>query len=162
MTTSTATTALYTGEERSKRIFAIVGASSGNLVEWFDFYVYAFCAIYFAPAFFPSDNPTVQLVNTAGVFAAGFLMRPIGGWIFGRLADKHGRKNSMLISILMMCFGSLLIACLPTYKDIGVWAPIMLLFARLLQGLSVGGEYCLLYTSPSPRDQRGSRMPSSA
>ena len=94
----TTTTADYTGEERSKRIFAIVGASSGNLVEWFDFYVYAFCAIYFAPAFFPSDNPTVQLVNTAGVFAAGFLMRPIGGWIFGRVADKHGRKNSMLIS----------------------------------------------------------------
>ena len=106
----------YTGEERSKRIFAIVGASSGNLVEWFDFYVYAFCAIYFAPAFFPSDDPTVQLVNTAGVFAAGFLMRPIGGWIFGRVADKHGRKNSMMISVLMMCAGSLLIACLPTYS----------------------------------------------
>ena len=73
----------YTGEERRKRIFAIVGASSGNLVEWFDFYVYAFCAIYFAPAFFPSDDPTVQLLNTAGVFAAGFLMRPIGGWLMG-------------------------------------------------------------------------------
>jgi MHS family alpha-ketoglutarate permease-like MFS transporter len=102
----TTTTSHYTGEERSKRIFAIVGASSGNLVEWFDFYVYAFCAIYFAPAFFPSDDPTVQLLNTAGVFAAGFLMRPIGGWIFGRLADKHGRKNSMMISVLMMCFGS--------------------------------------------------------
>ncbi|PTT99962.1 alpha-ketoglutarate permease, partial [Pseudomonas sp. HMWF031] len=68
MTTNTVTEPLYTGEERNKRIFAIVGASSGNLVEWFDFYVYAFCAIYFAPAFFPSDNPTVQLVNTAGVF----------------------------------------------------------------------------------------------
>lgn len=104
----TTTTSYYTGEERSKRIFAIVGASSGNLVEWFDFYVYAFCAIYFAPAFFPSDNPTVQLVNTAGVFAAGFLMRPIGGWLFGRVADKHGRKNSMMISVLMMCAGSLL------------------------------------------------------
>src|SRR5277367_4273034 len=98
----------YTGEERSKRIFAIVGASSGNLVEWFDFYVYAFCAIYFAPAFFPSDDPTVQLLNTAGVFAAGFLMRPIGGWLFGRLADRLGRRRSMMISVLMMCGGSLL------------------------------------------------------
>ncbi|MBF8802464.1 metabolite/H+ symporter [Pseudomonas asiatica] len=135
------TSTYYTGEERSKRIFAIVGASSGNLVEWFDFYVYAFCAIYFAPAFFPSDDPTVQLLNTAGVFAAGFLMRPIGGWIFGRLADRHGRKNSLMISVLMMCFGSLMIACLPTYASIGTWAPALLLLARLIQGLSVGGEY---------------------
>src|SRR6195952_475467 len=135
------TTTHYTGEERSKRIFAIVGASSGNLVEWFDFYVYAFCAIYFAPAFFPSDDPTVQLLNTAGVFAAGFLMRPIGGWLFGRVADKHGRKNSMMISVLMMCAGSLVIACLPTYASIGAWAPFLLLVARLFQGLSVGGEY---------------------
>ncbi|MDP1050965.1 MFS transporter, partial [Klebsiella quasipneumoniae] len=71
------------------------------------------------PAFFPSDDPTVQLLNTAGVFAAGFLMRPIGGWLFGRVADKHGRKNSMMISVLMMCAGSLVIAFLPTYKDIG-------------------------------------------
>ncbi|MDR6914847.1 MHS family dicarboxylic acid transporter PcaT-like MFS transporter/MHS family alpha-ketoglutarate permease-like MFS transporter [Pseudomonas sp. 3296] len=157
MTTTAASTEHYTGEERSKRIFAIVGASSGNLVEWFDFYVYAFCAIYFAPAFFPSDNPTVQLVNTAGVFAAGFLMRPIGGWIFGRVADKHGRKNSMMISILMMCFGSLLIAFLPTYKDIGVWAPVLLLFARLIQGLSVGGEYGTTATYMSEVALKGQR-----
>lgn len=153
----TTTTSYYTGEERSKRIFAIVGASSGNLVEWFDFYVYAFCAIYFAPAFFPSDNPTVQLVNTAGVFAAGFLMRPIGGWLFGRVADKHGRKNSMMISVLMMCAGSLLIACLPTYKDIGVWAPILLLVARLIQGVSVGGEYGTTATYMSEIALKGQR-----
>lgn len=147
----------YTGEERKKRIFAIVGASSGNLVEWFDFYVYAFCAIYFAPAFFPSDDPTVQLVNTAGVFAAGFLMRPIGGWLFGRVADKHGRKNSMMISVLMMCAGSLVIACLPTYATIGVWAPIILLLARLFQGLSVGGEYGTTATYMSEVALRGQR-----
>jgi MHS family alpha-ketoglutarate permease-like MFS transporter len=151
------TTTHYTGEERKKRIFAIVGASSGNLVEWFDFYVYAFCAIYFAPAFFPSDNPTVQLVNTAGVFAAGFLMRPIGGWLFGRVADKHGRKNSMMISVLMMCFGSLVIAFLPTYATIGVWAPIILLLARLFQGLSVGGEYGTTATYMSEVALRGQR-----
>lgn len=151
------TTIHYTGEERKKRIFAIVGASSGNLVEWFDFYVYAFCAIYFAPAFFPSDDPTVQLLNTAGVFAAGFLMRPIGGWIFGRLADRHGRKNSLMISVLMMCAGSLMIACLPTYASIGTWAPALLLFARLVQGLSVGGEYGTTATYMSEVALRGQR-----
>lgn len=147
----------YTGEERRKRIFAIVGASSGNLVEWFDFYVYAFCAIYFAPAFFPSDDPTVQLLNTAGVFAAGFLMRPIGGWLFGRVADKHGRKNSMMISVLMMCAGSLVIACLPTYGSIGAWAPALLLVARLFQGLSVGGEYGTTATYMSEVALKGQR-----
>jgi MHS family alpha-ketoglutarate permease-like MFS transporter len=151
------TTTHYTGEERRKRIFAIVGASSGNLVEWFDFYVYAFCAIYFAPAFFPSDDPTVQLLNTAGVFAAGFLMRPIGGWLFGRVADKHGRKNSMMISVLMMCAGSLVIACLPTYAQIGAWAPALLLMARLFQGLSVGGEYGTTATYMSEIALRGQR-----
>ncbi|AIN56814.1 MULTISPECIES: MFS family transporter [Pseudomonas] len=151
------TSTYYTGEERSKRIFAIVGASSGNLVEWFDFYVYAFCAIYFAPAFFPSDDPTVQLLNTAGVFAAGFLMRPIGGWIFGRLADRHGRKNSLMISVLMMCGGSLIIACLPTYASIGTWAPALLLLARLIQGLSVGGEYGTTATYMSEVALRGQR-----
>lgn len=151
------TTTHYTGEERRKRIFAIVGASSGNLVEWFDFYVYAFCAIYFAPAFFPSDDPTVQLLNTAGVFAAGFLMRPIGGWLFGRVADKHGRKNSMMISVLMMCAGSLVIACLPTYAQIGAWAPALLLMARLFQGLSVGGEYGTTATYMSEVALRGQR-----
>ena len=124
-----------------RRIFAIVGASSGNLVEWFDFYVYAFSALYFAPAFFPSGDRTTQLLNTAGVFAAGFLMRPIGGWLFGRIADKHGRRRAMMISVLMMCGGSLLIAVLPTYAQIGALAPFLLLVARLFQGLSVGGEY---------------------
>jgi MHS family alpha-ketoglutarate permease-like MFS transporter len=130
-----------TALDNRKRIYAIVGASSGNLVEWFDFYVYSFCAIYFAPAFFPSGNPTTQLLNTAGVFAAGFLMRPVGGWLFGRIADKYGRRTSMMISVLMMCGGSLMIALLPTYAAIGAVAPALLLVARLFQGLSVGGEY---------------------
>jgi len=124
-----------------QRIWAIVGASSGNLVEWFDFYIYSFCSLYFAHIFFPSGNPTTQLLQTAGIFAAGFLMRPIGGWMFGYIGDKHGRKASMLISVCMMCFGSLVIACLPGYDTIGVWAPGLLLLARLFQGLSVGGEY---------------------
>lgn len=132
---------VYSAAEKRKRITAIVAASSGNLVEWFDFYVYAFCAIYFAPVFFPASDPTAQLLMTAGVFAAGFLMRPIGGWLFGRIADRRGRKASMLISVLLMCGGSLMIACLPSYAAIGAWAPSLLLVARLLQGLSVGGEY---------------------
>ena len=147
----------YTFEEKRQRIFAIVAASSGNLVEWFDFYIYAFCAIYFAPAFFPKSDPTAQLLNTAGVFAAGFLMRPIGGWLFGRIADRHGRKNSMVISVLLMCVGSLAIACLPTYASIGAAAPVLLLLARLLQGLSVGGEYGTTATYMSEIAMRGQR-----
>jgi len=124
-----------------KRVMAIVGGSSGNLVEWYDFYVYAATALYFAPAFFPRGDSTAQLLNTAAIFAVGFLMRPIGGWLFGRIADRSGRKTSMVISVLMMCFGSLMIAVLPTYEQIGVAAPLLLLTARLIQGLSVGGEY---------------------
>ena len=154
---ATATRPHYTSAERRQRIFAIVAASSGNLVEWFDFYVYAFCAIYFAPSFFPKSDPTVQLLNTAGVFAAGFLMRPIGGWLFGRIADRQGRKTSMVISVVMMCGGSLLIACLPTYATIGAWAPALLLLARLLQGLSVGGEYGTTATYMSEVALRGQR-----
>jgi MHS family alpha-ketoglutarate permease-like MFS transporter len=127
--------------DRRARIRAIVGASSGNLVEWYDFYVYAFCAIYFAPAFFPGGDTTTQLLQTAAVFATGFLMRPLGGWLFGRIADRHGRRRAMLISVLMMCGGSLMIAVLPTYATLGTAAPLLLLLARLLQGLSVGGEY---------------------
>ncbi|MEM5331198.1 MFS family transporter [Paraburkholderia sp. JHI2823] len=133
--------ATLSAQDTRRRVFAIVGASSGNLVEWFDFYIYSFCALYFAPAFFPSGNTTTQLLNTAGVFAAGFLMRPIGGWLFGRIADRHGRRAAMMISVLMMCGGSLVIAALPTYAQIGALAPLLLLVARLFQGLSVGGEY---------------------
>lgn len=147
----------YTASETRQRIFSIVAASSGNLVEWFDFYVYAFTSLYFAAAFFPKADPTAQLLNTAGVFAAGFLMRPIGGWLFGRLADRKGRKVSMVLSVTMMAGGSLLIACLPTYATIGAWAPFLLLVARLFQGLSVGGEYGTTATYMSEIALRGKR-----
>lgn len=147
----------YTPEEKRHRIFSIMAASSGNLVEWFDFYVYAFSALYFASSFFPKADPTAQLLNTAGVFAAGFLMRPIGGWLFGRIADRYGRKRSMLISVTMMCAGSLVIACLPTYAAIGAWAPFLLLVCRLFQGLSVGGEYGTTATYMSEVALRGQR-----
>ena len=125
----------------TKRLKAIFGGSIGNLVEWYDWYAYTAFAIYFSASFFPKGNPTIQLLNTAGIFALGFLMRPLGGYIFGRLADRVGRKKSMTFSVLLMSLGSLLIAITPTYKVIGIAAPILLLAARLLQGLSVGGEY---------------------
>ncbi len=147
----------YTPEETRQRVFAIMAASSGNLVEWFDFYVYAFTALYFSSSFFPNDDPTVQLLQTAGVFAAGFLMRPIGGWVFGRIADRLGRKTSMLISVSMMCGGSLMIALLPTYAQIGSMAPFLLLVARLIQGVSVGGEYGTTATYMSEVALRGRR-----
>ena len=143
--------------DRRRRIRAIVMASSGNLVEWFDFYTYAFCAIYFAPAFFPKSDPTAQLLSSAGVFAAGFLMRPIGGWIFGRVGDRVGRRTAMVISVMMMCVGSLMIAFAPTYATIGTWAPAWLLVARLVQGLSVGGEYGTTATYMSEVALRGHR-----
>ncbi|MCZ2158301.1 MFS family transporter [Bartonella sp. 220] len=125
-----------------KRIFAIISSASGNLVEWYDFYIYSFASIYFAPQFFPSDGDVVtQFLKTAGIFFIGFLMRPIGSWLFGFIADRYGRKNSMLISILMMCGGSFLIAILPTYETLGITAAILLLLIRMMQGLSAGGEY---------------------
>jgi MHS family alpha-ketoglutarate permease-like MFS transporter len=127
--------------DRRRRIRAIVGSSSGNLVEWYDFYCYAFFALYFAPAFFPSGDSTSQLLQTAGIFAVGFFMRPIGGWLFGRIADRVGRRTSMIISVLVMCGGSLMIGILPTYATVGTAAPVLLLLARMIQGLSVGGEY---------------------
>ena len=125
----------------SGRIRAIVGGSVGNLVEWYDWYAYSAFALYFSPVFFPGSDATAQLLNTAGIFAVGFLMRPVGGWLFGRMADKYGRKKAMTTSVLLMSFGSLLIALTPGYASIGVAAPVLLLLARLLQGLSVGGEY---------------------
>lgn len=110
-------------------------------MEWYDFYAYAFTAIYFGQAFFPDGDETSKLLQTAGIFAVGFLMRPLGGWFFGRMADRHGRRTSMLVSVLMMSAGSFMIAVLPTYQTIGVAAPWLLLLARMIQGLSVGGEY---------------------
>ncbi|MGZ8544213.1 MAG: MFS transporter [Flavisolibacter sp.] len=124
-----------------RRLRSIVGGSIGNLVEWYDWYAYAFFSVYFAPAFFPGSDKTAQLLNTAGIFAVGFLMRPVGGWVFGRIADRQGRKKAMTISVLLMSFGSLVIACIPSYHTIGIIAPILLFTARMIQGLSVGGEY---------------------
>ena len=124
-----------------QRLRSIFGGSIGNLVEWYDWYVYSAFSLYFAKAFFPPADQTAQLLNAAAVFAVGFLMRPVGGWLLGRYADRHGRRAALTVSVLLMCTGSLLIAVTPGYATIGVAAPTLLVLARLLQGLSVGGEY---------------------
>ncbi|BDV33500.1 MFS transporter [Methylocystis iwaonis] len=123
------------------RIRAILVGSIGNLVEWFDFYVYSAFSLYFADAFFPGDDPVAQMLSASGVFALGFFMRPIGAYIFGRIGDGRGRRAALMLSVLLMCAGSLIIAFAPTYATIGAAAPALLLFARLLQGASLGGEY---------------------
>ena len=127
--------------DKKTRIKSILGGSAGNLVEWYDWYVYAAFTLYFAPQFFPEGDSTVKLLQAAAVFALGFLMRPIGAWIMGIYADRKGRKAGLTISVSLMCIGSLMIACAPTYDSAGMLAPAILLLARLLQGLSVGGEY---------------------
>ncbi|HED7932809.1 TPA: MFS transporter [Campylobacter coli] len=142
---------------RAKKIRSIVAASSGNLVEWFDFYIYAFTATYFAHTFSTSDNPIVQQINAFGVFAAGFFMRPIGSWLFGSLADKVGRKKSMVVSVVLMALGSFMIAALPSKDVVGDFAIILLLLARLIQGLSVGGEYGIAATYLSELATEGKR-----
>jgi len=124
-----------------RRLKAIFIGSVGNLVEWYDFYAYAAFALYFASSFFPGENPVVQQLNAAILFAIGFIVRPIGGWLFGHLADHYGRRNALMLSVLLMCFGSLMIAVTPTYASIGVAAPALLGLARVIQGLSLGGEY---------------------
>ena len=126
---------------RGARIRSILGGSAGNLVEWFDWYAYSAFALYFAPAFFPNGNRTAQLLNTAAVFAVGFFMRPVGAWAMGVYADRHGRKAALTLSVTLMCAGAFLIAICPSYATIGWGAPAILVFARLLQGVSVGGEY---------------------
>ncbi|MGE0448831.1 MAG: MFS transporter [Vicinamibacterales bacterium] len=128
-------------EDVRRRVRAIVVGSIGNLVEWYDFYAYAAFALYFAAAFFPGSDPVVQQLNAALLFALGFVVRPVGGWLFGHLADHYGRRTALMLSVLLMCFGSLMIAVTPTYASIGVAAPVLLGFARMVQGLSLGGEY---------------------
>ena len=125
----------------AQRLRSIFSGSVGNLVEWYDWYVYAAFSLYFAKVFFPKGDLTSQLLNTAAIFAVGFLMRPLGGWLLGRYADRHGRKAALMLSVLLMCGGSLIITFTPGYATIGIFAPILLVLARLLQGLSVGGEY---------------------
>ncbi|CAJ0786990.1 Alpha-ketoglutarate permease [Ralstonia condita] len=130
-----------TPQDVRRRLRSIFSGSIGNLVEWYDWYVYSAFALYFAKSFFPKGDQTAQLLNTAAVFAVGFLARPVGGWLMGIYADRYGRKRALFFSVVLMCLGSLIIALTPSYAAIGVAAPVLLVLARLLQGLSVGGEY---------------------
>lgn len=129
------------GETRGGRIKAIMLGSLGNLVEWYDFYAYTAFALYFSGAFFPTRDPVIQQLNAAVLFAATFLVRPIGGVLFGYLADRFGRRPSLMISVFCMCVGSLIVAVCPTYEMIGFAAPVVLAIARIIEGLSLGGEY---------------------
>ncbi|GED30536.1 MFS transporter [Brevibacillus centrosporus] len=144
--------------EKSRRITSnIFKGSLGNLIEWYDWYAYAAFAVYFSSQFFPKGDPTSQLLNTAAVFAIGFLMRPIGSLLLGRYADRHGRRAALTLSVTIMAGGSLVIACTPGYETIGVFAPIILVLARLLQGLSLGGEYGTSATYLSEMADKGRR-----
>lgn len=129
------------GARAPVKIGSIVGGLAGNLIEWYDFLAYSIFSIYFAKAFFPGDNPTVQLMNTAAIAAVGYVARPLGSWLIGLYADRRGRKSALTGSVLAMSVGSLMIAVTPGYATIGIFAPIVLIAARLLQGLSMGGEY---------------------
>ena len=143
-------------QKKSKRIKSIFRGAVGNLVEWYDWYVYAAFSIYFAKSFFPHGDLTAQLLNTSAIFAVGFFMRPLGGWLMGNYADRYGRKKALIASVAIMSIGSLMIAVTPTYEQIGIFAPIFLTVARLLQGLSVGGEYAssATYLSEMATDKR--------
>jgi MHS family alpha-ketoglutarate permease-like MFS transporter len=137
---------------------SVVGGSLGNLVEWYDWYIYSAFSLYFAKSFFPKGDVTAQLLSTSVVFAIGFLMRPLGGWLLGVLADRYGRKSALTWSITLMCLGSLVITCTPTYASIGIAAPLLLVVARMAQGLSLGGEFgtaATYLTEIAPPDKRG-------
>jgi MHS family alpha-ketoglutarate permease-like MFS transporter len=129
------------GLTTGQRLRAILGGSAGNLVEWYDWSTYIFFTVYFASHFFPEGDQTAQLFKAAAVSAVGFLARPLGAWLMGAYADRAGRRAALTLSVSMMCLGSLVIALSPTYAQVGAWAPGILLAARILQGLSVGGEY---------------------
>jgi len=129
-------------EPRPKtRLSSIIAGSVGSLVEWYDWYTYPSFALYFAKAFFPKGDLTAQLLSAATVFAVGFLIRPVGGWLMGRYADRVGRRPALILSMLLMAAGSAGVGLTPTYATVGVAAPALLALARFVQGLSLGGQY---------------------
>jgi MHS family proline/betaine transporter-like MFS transporter len=128
----------FTGARR-RRI--IVAASAGNFAEWYDWGIYGVVATIIAAKFFPGSDPAIALLNTYAVFALGYIARPIGGIFFGWIGDRFGRRRALSISILFTCFGTAGMGVLPTYAQIGLFAPILLLFCRLAQSMGAGGEY---------------------
>lgn len=136
----------------------IMAGFIGNVVEWYDFALYGYLAGVIAPVFFPSNDPTAGLVATYGIFAAGFMMRPLGAAFFGWFGDRYGRVLTMQISVAMMALPTLLLGILPTYSQVGIIAPLLLVLVRLLQGLSVGGEFSSSATylvETAPKGKRG-------
>ncbi len=125
----------------ARRLRSIFSGSVGNLIEWYDFYIFNSFSIYFAKQFSSSTDPTVQFLNIYGIYAIAFLIRPVGGILLGYYADMRGRRAALTLSVMLMCAASLMIAVIPTYGQIGIAAPALLLVARLIQGLSLGGEY---------------------
>ena len=143
---------------RAAPLRSTLGGAAGNLVEWFDWYVYSAFSLYFAKPFFPGQDQTAQFLATSGIFWIGFLMRPIGGWLLGRIGDRHGRRTALAWSVALMGGGSLLLAATPVYASIGLAAPLLLMLARIIQGLSLGGEYGAAATYLSeiaPEGRRG-------
>jgi MHS family proline/betaine transporter-like MFS transporter len=134
------------------------GTAVGNMVEWYDFGVYSYIAVTLGRVFFPAANPAAQLISTFATFAVAFLVRPLGGLFFGPLADRIGRRQVLAVTVVMMALGTFCIGLLPTYAQIGVWAPVLLLVARLVQGFSTGGEYgsaMTFITEHAPDRRRG-------
>jgi MFS transporter, MHS family, proline/betaine transporter len=119
----------------------VIATSIGNALEWYDIAIYGYFAVYISKAFFPNSDPTISLLLTFGTFGLSFITRPLGGIILGTYADRHGRKASLMVSLMLMTLGTLAITFMPTYATIGVFAPVALLVARLVQGFSAGGEF---------------------
>jgi MFS family permease len=142
-----------------KGIWKVIAASSaGTLIEWYDFYIFGSLSTIIAAKFFPSENPTAALLSTLATFAAGFIVRPFGALVFGRLGDLIGRKSTFLLTLVLMGLSTFLIGCIPSYETIGAWAPILVLLLRLLQGLALGGEYggaATYVAEHAPANRRG-------
>ncbi|AEA42678.1 MFS transporter [Fluviicola taffensis] len=143
----------------TKGIWKVISASSvGTLIEWYDFYIFGSLAVVISTKFFPADNPVAAFLSTLATFAAGFVVRPFGALFFGRLGDLIGRKYTFMVTLLLMGGATFLIGCVPSYESIGVFAPILILVLRLLQGLALGGEYggaATYVAEHSPINQRG-------
>jgi MFS family permease len=148
--------------DRAAQRRAIAAGIAGNVMEWYDFSVYGYFATVIGREFFPAHDPTSSLIAAFGVFAAGFLMRPIGSLIFGHIGDRLGRKLALTLSVMVMAAPSFLIGVLPTYAQAGLWAPAFLVLLRLVQGLSVGGEYTTSLVSKSSVASGAAAMPTSA
>jgi len=147
------------GIDKALRMRALGGSAVGSAVEWYDYFLYGTMAgIVFGPLFFPSDNPSVSLMLSFASFALAFLVRPVGGVLFSHIGDRIGRKKTLVVTLSLMGFSTMLMGFLPDYATVGIWAPILLTLLRLIQGLALGGEWgggLLLAVEYAPRDQRG-------